>query len=332
MANFIPEDKISEIRNTVDIVNIISEAVLLKKSGRNYIGLCPFHSEKTPSFTVSPEKQIFHCFGCGKGGNVFTFLMNQSGFTFPEAVRTLANQYGVHIPERELSPGQRRSYKQREQLFTINRQALDFFCNALHKSAAGKNALAYLQKRGMTGETIAEYKIGYAPHSWDALLTYFNRKNISRSLVEKNGLIISRKNKNGFYDRFRHRIIFPIFDMNQQVIGFGGRVMDDSLPKYLNSPETPLYNKSRSLYGLHRAKNACRLAESGELPVPPGAHWEHPLRLCRSRRSGARSHSSWDRLHPPRREREFSIRRPAGAHPPSQMPTRAARARLSPIQ
>jgi DNA primase len=262
LANFIPEDKISEIRNTVDIVNVISEAVLLKKSGRNYIGLCPFHSEKTPSFTVSPEKQIFHCFGCGKGGNVFTFLMNQSGFTFPEAVRTLANQYGVQIPERELSPEQRRSYEEREQLFTINRQALDFFCNALHKSAAGKNALNYLHKRGMTGETIAEYKIGYAPQSWDALLQYFNSKNIPRMLAEKNGLIISRKSKNGFYDRFRHRIIFPIFDSNQQVIGFGGRVMDDSLPKYLNSPETPLYNKSRSLYGLHRAKNACRSAES----------------------------------------------------------------------
>ncbi len=262
MANFIPEDKISEIRNTVDIVDVISEAVRLKKSGRNYIGLCPFHSEKTPSFTVSPEKQIFHCFGCAKGGNVFTFLMNQSGFTFPEAVRTLANRYAVEIPEHELSPEQRRRFKEREQLFTINRQALDFFCNALHKSAAGKNALAYLHKRDMTEDTIADFKIGYAPQSWDNLLNYFNNKKISSYLVEKSGLIISRKSKNGFYDRFRHRIIFPIFDSSQQVIGFGGRVLDDSLPKYLNSPETPLYNKSRSLYGLHRAKNACRLAET----------------------------------------------------------------------
>jgi DNA primase len=262
LANFIPEDKISEIRNTVDIVDVISEAVRLKKSGRNYIGLCPFHSEKTPSFTVSPEKQIFHCFGCGKGGNVFTFLMNQSGFTFPEAVRTLGNRYGVEIPAHELTPEQRRRFKEREQLFTINRQALDFFCNALHKSAPGKNALAYLNKRGMTADTIDDFKIGYAPQSWDNLLNYFNNKKISSYLVEKSGLVISRKSKNGFYDRFRHRIIFPIFDASQQVIGFGGRVLDDSLPKYLNSPETPLYNKSRSLYGLHRAKNACRLAET----------------------------------------------------------------------
>ncbi|UCH19972.1 MAG: DNA primase [Deltaproteobacteria bacterium] len=262
MANFIPEDKISEIRNAVDIVDIISDSVLLKKSGRNYIGLCPFHSEKTPSFTVSPEKQIFHCFGCGEGGNVFTYLMKQHGFTFPEAAKTLASRYGVEIPTHRLSPQQKRRIGERENLLSINKQALGFFCNALHKSASGRKALGYLKKRGLTKDTINDFKLGYALGGWDKLVNYFNKEKISSILVEKSGLIISRKGKPGFYDRFRDRIIFPIFDSNQQVIGFGGRVMDESLPKYLNSPETALYNKSRSLYGLYHAKNPCREARS----------------------------------------------------------------------
>ncbi len=262
MANFIPEDKISEIRNTADIVDIVSEAVLLKKSGRNYIGLCPFHSEKTPSFTVSPEKQIFHCFGCGEGGNVFTFLMKQHGFSFPEALKTLASRYGVDLPIQALSPSQKSRIKERENLLAVNKLALDFFCNALHKSAAGSKAMTYLNKRGMSQDTIAEFKLGFAPKGWDNLTDFFNKKKIGLPLVEKSGLIIARKNTSGFYDRFRDRIIFPIFDLSQQVIGFGGRVMDDSLPKYINSPETLLYNKSRSLYGLQQAKNSCRETET----------------------------------------------------------------------
>jgi DNA primase len=262
LANFISEDKISEIRNTVDIVDIISDSVLLKKSGRNYIGLCPFHSEKTPSFTVSPEKQIFHCFGCGEGGNVFTYLMKQHGFTFPEAAKTLASRYGVEIPTHGLSPEQKRRISERENLLAINKQAIGFFRHALHKSASGRNALVYLKNRGLTKDTINDFKLGYALGGWDKLVNYFDKKKISSNLVEKSGLIISRTGKPGFYDRFRDRIIFPIFDLSQQVIGFGGRVMDDSLPKYLNSPETTLYNKSRSLYGLYHAKNPCREAKS----------------------------------------------------------------------
>ena len=238
MANFIPEDKISEIRNTADIVDIVSEAVLLKKSGRNYIGLCPFHSEKTPSFTVSPEKQIFHCFGCGEGGNVFTFLMKQHGYSFPEALKTLASRYGVDLPNQALTPVQKSRIKERENLLAVNKLALGFFCNALHKSEGGRNALTYLNKRAISGDTINEFKLGYAPKGWDNLTDFFNKKNVSLILVEKSGLIIARKNTSGFYDRFRDRIIFPIFDLSQQVIGFGGRVMDDSLPKYINSPES----------------------------------------------------------------------------------------------
>jgi len=262
LAVFIPEDKISEIKNSVDIVDIISDIVLLKKVGRNYVGLCPFHTEKTPSFTVSPEKQIFHCFGCGTGGNVFNFLMNHDGLSFFETAKMLANRYGIEIPAQTMSPEQKRRISERESLLVANKQAMDFFKYSLLSNAEGKIALEYLNKRGIGEDTIAIFNLGFAPEGWDSLINYFSKKNISHELVEKSGLIIKRKNKNSFYDRFRNRIIFPIFDISTQVSGFGGRVMDDSLPKYLNSPETPVYNKSRSLYGLHIAKEHCRASET----------------------------------------------------------------------
>jgi DNA primase len=258
LAVFIPEEKISEIKNAADIVDVVSESVLLKKAGKNYIGLCPFHSEKTPSFTVSPDKQIFHCFGCSTGGNVFSFLMKQDGVSFPEAARHLAKHYGVDIPDRPLSPEQQKKISQRESLLDINRRAGDFYHQALLNSSAGQTARSYLAKRGISQQTIVDFKLGYARDGWDHLLRFFSDKRISPMLFEKSGLILPRKNKSGHYDRFRNRIIFPIFDVNTQVVGFGGRVLDDALPKYLNSPETALYNKSRSLYGIHRAKKKCR--------------------------------------------------------------------------
>ena len=258
MAAFIPEEKISEIKNAADIVDVVSESVLLKKAGKNYIGLCPFHSEKTPSFTVSPDKQIFHCFGCNTGGNVFSFLMKQDGVSFPEAARHLAKRHGVEIPDRPLSPEQQKKISQRESQLDINRRAGGFYHEALLNSSAGQVARSYLAQRGITQQTIVDFKLGYARDGWDHLLRFFSGKRISPMLLEKSGLILPRKNKNGHYDRFRNRIIFPIFDVNTQVVGFGGRVLDDALPKYLNSPETALYNKSRSLYGIHRAKNKCR--------------------------------------------------------------------------
>jgi DNA primase len=258
LAIFIPEDKISEIKNTVDIVDIISESVLLKKTGRNFVGLCPFHSEKTPSFTVNPEKQIFHCFGCGTGGNVFSFLMKQEGLAFPEAALSLAKRYGIDIPTRTLSPEQRKKISEKESLLHINKQAMDFFCHELIEGLAGKQALSYLKKRGFSQEIIDRFNLGYAPKGWDNLLRYFSKKRISPVRVEKSGLVVKRKDKSGLYDRFRGRIIFPIINVNKEIVGFGGRVMDDSEPKYLNSPETPVYNKSRTLYGLHRAKDKCR--------------------------------------------------------------------------
>ena len=258
MAVYIPEEKINDIKNSSDIVDIISETVVLKKSGKNFLGLCPFHSEKTPSFTVSPDKQIFYCFGCSAGGNVFSFLMKQEGLSFPEAVRMLARRCGIDIPVRTMSPEQKRRISERESVLAINRQAMDFFRLALLEKVSGKKAMEYLLKRGISREIIDGFKLGYAPEGWDTLAIYFSKKKQPDGLVEKSGLIIPRKGKSGFYDRFRSRIIFPIFDISMQVIGFGGRVLDDSLPKYLNSPETPVYNKSRSLYGLHITKEKCR--------------------------------------------------------------------------
>ncbi len=262
MAVFIPEDKISEIKNAADIVDIVSEAVLLKKAGKNHLGLCPFHSEKTPSFTVSPDKQIFYCFGCGTGGNVFSFLMKQEGLSFPEAVRVLGKRYGIDIPERPLSPEQKRKISERESLFDINRRAMEFYHQTLKDSGAGQVARSYLEKRGISQKTIDNFKLGYAREGWNHLLNFFLKQRISPMLLEKSGLILPKKNKSGYYDRFRNRILFPIFDASMQVVGFGGRVLDDSLPKYLNSPETLIYNKRRSLYGIHRAKEKCRSAGS----------------------------------------------------------------------
>jgi DNA primase len=257
---FIPEDTITDIRNAADIVDIVSESVLLKKAGKDYKGLCPFHSEKTPSFTVSPEKQLFYCFGCGTGGNVFTFLMNQEGLSYPEAVRTLARRYQIDIPVQDMSPEQRQLMQEREYLFSINKAAMDFFCHTLSGQPAGEAPMAYLNKRGLTKEMIDAFNIGYDPPGRDNFVNYCSEKGISHRLAEKAGVIASTR-EGRFYDRFWGRIVFPIFDTGLRVIGFGGRVTDDAnpeRPKYINSPDTPLYNKSRSLYGLHRARQKCR--------------------------------------------------------------------------
>ncbi|MDY6905389.1 MAG: DNA primase [Thermodesulfobacteriota bacterium] len=256
MAFQIPDDKIADIRNTADIVDIVSEAVLLKKSGRNYLGLCPFHSEKTPSFTVSPDKQIFHCFGCGEGGDVFNFLMKHQGLTFLETIKMLARRYGIELPSPRMSPAQKKAASEKEALYEVNQQAAAFFRSRL-LAAGGRRALEYLTKRGFSKDIIDEFQIGYAADQWEDLTGFFRQKQVPLAVVEKAGLIIAGK-RGGYYDRFRGRVIFPITDLAGRIIGFGGRVLDDALPKYLNSPETPVYNKSRSLYGLGRTKQACR--------------------------------------------------------------------------
>jgi DNA primase len=258
LSTYIPEEKIEEVKNAADIVEVISDYIILKKAGQNYSGLCPFHSEKYPSFTVSPAKQIFHCFGCNTGGNVFNFLMRHDGLSFPESVRYLAKRYSIVLPERRLSKSMRQKIDEKERLFAVNRMAMEFYQNILLNHPQGKAARQYLHQRKMSKSIVENFNLGYALPSWDGLLSYLRKNGLPIHLIETSGLVVSKKSKNGFYDRFRNRIMFPIQNLNQQIIGFGGRVLDDALPKYLNSPETPIYNKSQSLYGLHRARNKCR--------------------------------------------------------------------------
>lgn len=258
MAQYISEEKISEIINASDIIEVISDVVLLKKAGGEYMGLCPFHAEKTPSFTVNREKQLFYCHGCHEGGNVFNFLMKHNGLSFPDSARMLAGRYGINIPDRQMSAGQKRRANERDYFIAINREAGDFFRRSLLETDKGNKALSYLNKRGISQEVINDFRLGYAPDGWNNFVTYCLKNKKSLSLVEKTGLVIPKKESRGFYDRFRDRIIFPIIDINSRIIGFGGRVMDDSKPKYLNSPESVLYNKSRSLYGINMAKDECR--------------------------------------------------------------------------
>ncbi|MCG6906992.1 MAG: DNA primase [Desulfobacteraceae bacterium] len=262
MADFIPEEKISEIRNAADIVEIISEAVVLKKTGRNFVGLCPFHAEKTPSFSVNPEKQIFYCFGCATGGSVFTFLMKHQGMTFPEAVKAVAQRCGIELPRREMTPVERRRASEREILLGVNRKAMAFYSGILKHPAAGRKARAYLEKRGFKAAVVDQFELGCAPEGWDALIRHLGGGRERLQLLEKAGLVIPRKSGSGCYDRFRDRIIFPIRNAARQVIAFGGRVLDDGLPKYLNSPETPIYTKGRSLYGIDLAREHCRKSET----------------------------------------------------------------------
>lgn len=262
LAGFIPEEKLSEIKNASNLVDIVSEVVLLKRAGKDYWGLCPFHSEKTPSFKVDPEKQIFFCFGCRTGGNVFTFVMKQENISFAEAVKTLAGRCGIEIPERELSKAQQRKMGEKQTLVETNRFGMDFFRSMLAHHSHGKNAREYLAKRQMREKTINEFHIGYAPEGWDHLVGYLTSKKVPLKSAVQSGLVIAKQEGRGYYDRFRERIMFPIFNINEQVVGFGGRVMDDTLPKYINSPETELFNKRSSLYGLNRAKKACRANDS----------------------------------------------------------------------
>ncbi|MFH0998347.1 MAG: DNA primase [Pseudomonadota bacterium] len=268
MSYSIPAEKLSEIKHSADILEIISDAVVLKKAGRNYLGLCPFHSEKTPSFTVSPDKQMFYCFGCGEGGNVFTFVMKQEGIAFPEAVRFLAKRFGIVIVDPASSPGTKIQMDERELLFQINRQAMAFYHHALLNPPTGTPGLSYLTRRGLPPNILTDFMLGYAQPGWNHLTNYFSGKGVALTLVEKAGLISRRQSGNGYYDRFRDRVIFPIFSIHNQIAGFGGRVLDDSLPKYLNSPETPIYSKSRSLYGLFQAKPFCR--QTGEVFIAEG--------------------------------------------------------------
>ena len=256
MTGYVPQEKIEEIRDRIDIVHLISEYVVLRKAGRNFVGLCPFHKEKTPSFSVRPDKQIFYCFGCGVGGNVFSFLMNINGMTFPEAVRYLAGKTGVILPDPEYHPRSAEQATEKEQVYLANKKAAHWFAQNLAAEVAAP-VRAYLDERGMSHGVIESFHLGYVTDGWAALRTHFEREKVSAEWVEKAGLII--KGKDGtYYDRFRGRLMIPIEDTEGRTIAFGGRVMGEGEPKYLNSPESPVYIKGRHLYGLNRSKEFIR--------------------------------------------------------------------------
>jgi len=248
------------VKQQADIVRVIGEYVRLKKSGANFTGLCPFHQEKTPSFAVHPVKQIYHCFGCGAGGDVFKFVMEMEKSSFPEAIRTVAEKCGIAIPKpRERSPEERRENQQRSALVEMHRETAAFFSRALHDSSEGKVAAAYLEDRGLDREAMKRFGLGFAPSSGDALLRFLKQK-YPEKLLDVSGLI-SRDQSGRAYDRFRRRIMFPIANEAAKVIAFGGRAMGDDTPKYMNSPETPIYTKSTVLYHLDRAKEALRQSD-----------------------------------------------------------------------
>ncbi|MDP2939901.1 MAG: DNA primase [Candidatus Omnitrophota bacterium] len=257
MAGLIPEDIINQVLDRVDIVEIISSYLPLKRAGRNFKALCPFHHEKTASFTVNPDKQIYHCFGCGVGGNVFNFVMRQERMEFPEAVEMLAKKLGINLPKPEFK--NQHTLNLNQQLYKLNELACDFYHQTLCELPQGKIAFVYLEKRKVDLATIKRFKLGFAPDKWDGLLNFIRGKGIGLSLLEKSGLIIAKENKDGFYDRFRNRVSFPIFDIKSRIIGFGARLLESSeSAKYINSPETPIYIKGNNLYGLNFSKDAIR--------------------------------------------------------------------------
>jgi len=241
-----------EVKKAADIVEVIGQYVELKKRGQNYIGLCPFHSERSPSFTVNQSKQIYHCFGCGRGGDVFTFWMEYHNLDFPQSLKDLAERYNIPLPQKRDLYADRKKAELKEQLFEINDLAGRYFNNILLKSADGKQGRDYFSRRHISQETISNFRLGYAVKRWDGLLNYLKSKNCFLDKAATAGLLIPKNNKE-YYDRFRGRIMFSIFDLNHHSIGFGGRILDDSLPKYINTPETPIYHKGYYLYGLDSA-------------------------------------------------------------------------------
>lgn len=251
---YYPDELIEEVRTKNDIVDVIGGYVRLQKKGSSYFGLCPFHNEKSPSFSVSGQKQMFYCFGCGAGGNVFTFLMQYENLTFPEAVKLLADRAGVQLPEGEYSPEARQEQSRRSRLLEINKEAAKYFYYQL-RAKQGQVGYRYLQGRELTGDTMHRFGLGYANKYSDDLVKYLRNRDCPDDLIIEAGLA-SMDEKYGVHDKFWNRVMFPIQDVNNRVIGFGGRVMGEGTPKYLNSPETPVFDKSRNLYGLNFARTS----------------------------------------------------------------------------
>ncbi|MDD4878993.1 MAG: DNA primase [Candidatus Omnitrophica bacterium] len=249
------EQVLEEIQSKADIVEIVGSYIPLRRAGRNYKANCPFHKEKTPSFMVSPSKQIFHCFGCGAGGNVFGFVMKMENLDFPEAVRALAEKTGVELPRFTRSQFETSGYAL--QIYKLNELAASFYSSMLSGTDAGRRAASYLKERGVSDDIAAKAKLGFAPDDWSGLINFAKGKGVSVELLERAGLVMPREG-GGHYDRFRNKIIFPIFDIKNRVVAFGARVLDNSLPKYINSPETEVYIKSRHLYGFNFSLQAVK--------------------------------------------------------------------------
>lgn len=249
---------IDRVRDAANIVEVIGRYVTLTQKGPRYVGLCPFHAEKTPSFSVNPDMRIYKCFGCGEGGNVFSFLMKHAGLTFPEAVRELAEQYHIPLPTEERTPEQRRQMRTRDKLLRVCQIATEFFVDNL-AADQGRAARAYLADRGMGREIIDRFSLGWSPDAWDGLARYLEQRKVPLRLAEAAGLVSPRKSGDGYYDRFRARIIFPIRDAQGKTVAFGGRgIVPENEPKYLNSPETDLFKKGQLLYGRHEAQGDIR--------------------------------------------------------------------------
>ena len=251
---YYPDEVIEEVRSSNNIVDIIGGYVRLQKKGSSYFGLCPFHNEKSPSFSVSPNKQMYYCFGCGAGGNVFTFIMEYENQTFPEAVKILADRAGIALPEAELTEEQKRERNKRQLLLEINKTAANYFYYLLNGDQ-GQQAREYLENRRMSKETQIHFGLGYASKYSNDLYLYLKKKGYQDQILKETGLL-TYDEKRGAHDKFWNRVMFPIMDVNNRVIGFGGRVMGDGTPKYLNSPETMLFDKSRNLYGLNYARTS----------------------------------------------------------------------------
>lgn len=250
------DELIEEVRSRNDIVDVIGGYVRLQKKGSSYFGLCPFHNEKTGSFSVTPSKQMFYCFGCGAGGNVFTFLMKYENYTFGEAMQTLADRVGIELPKQELSEAQKREADERSRLLEINKEAAKYFY-ALLRNPRGARAYEYFKNRQLSDETMQKFGLGYSDQYSDDLYRYLRKKGYDDEILKKSGLVTIDEVRGG-HDKFWNRAMFPIMDVHNRVIGFGGRVMGEGEPKYLNSPETRIFDKSRNLYGLNIARTSRR--------------------------------------------------------------------------
>lgn len=254
----VPEETIEQIRNSLDIVDVVGEYVQLKKQGRNYFGLCPFHNEQTPSFSVAPEKQIFHCFGCGVGGNIYTFIMEIEGFNFLEAVRHLSDKAKINIPELQENTNSTGQQDRRTILYSAHELLVKFYHYCLLQTKYGERAYSYLENRGFLKQTVDTFQLGYAIDSWETTTRFLQKRNMPLDELEKAGILSKREFDGKYFDRFRNRIIFPIWDRHGKTIAFGGRVLGNEKPKYLNSPESNIFHKGNTLYAYHLARKSIK--------------------------------------------------------------------------